>query len=208
MRAKAAHAIGRPSAAATEKRQSGVHRPPLECGASALPRCRPGQEGLLLQVAALGGRGSWSLIRRNRRRGFKSFPLNGGRANWLLMRRYLFIWAASLLLVATAQAQQASDAAWEHLPSAADFARVYPPRARTQHVSGRALLDCLVLRSQRLRCSVLREEPRGLGFGAAALQLARVFRIAAHTRGGRPTAGGHIHVPLTFTASPLRLPSH
>ncbi|MFZ2031726.1 MAG: energy transducer TonB [Vitreimonas sp.] len=115
------------------------------------------------------------------------------------MTRLPLVIAAFFALAPAAFAQAANDAAWEHVPSGADFARAYPVRARTQHVGGQVLLNCLILRTQRLRCRVASEDPRGMGFGAAALQLAREFRVAARSHDGRPTAGGHIGVPLNFT---------
>ncbi len=120
------------------------------------------------------------------------------------MRKFALIaitvFGAASLAAAPARAQDGNNAAWEHVPSGADFARVYPARAMAQHLSGHVLLNCLILRSQHLRCTVAMEDPRGLGFGAAALRLTREFRIAARTRDGRSTAGGHLRVPLSFTA--------
>ena len=98
-----------------------------------------------------------------------------------------------------APAQEGNGAAWVHVPSPADFARFYPAAARAQHAEGHVLLACTILATQRLACTVALENPPRLGFGAAALRLAREFRIAAHTRDGRRTTGGHIRVPLAFT---------
>lgn len=128
------------------------------------------------------------------------------------MFRFFLAAALALTLASPAAAQQGNGAAWVHVPSSADFARAYPAAARAQHLSGHVVLNCLVLRTQRLRCAVVQEDPPRLGFGRAALQLAREFRIAARTRDGRSTTGGHINVPLAFTAQrrqqPLQIPSH
>jgi protein TonB len=102
-------------------------------------------------------------------------------------------------LAAPAGAQQGNGAAYVHVPSAADFARVYPAAARAQHAEGHVLLNCTILRTRRLSCTVALENPPGLGFGAAALELSREFRMAARTRDGRSTTGGHIRLPLAFT---------
>jgi protein TonB len=81
---------------------------------------------------------------------------------------------------------------WLEQPTAQDFARYYPDRAKYEGVDGRATLDCLVNADGRLSCTIVSEEPEGWGFGEATLRIARHFRIAPTTRDGTPTVGGRI----------------
>lgn len=87
---------------------------------------------------------------------------------------------------------------WVERPDARDFARNYPQRALDENVSGRALLECLVVADGRLACTVVSEEPEGYGFGEASLRVARSFRMAPETRDGVPTAGGRVRVPIRW----------
>ena len=87
---------------------------------------------------------------------------------------------------------------WIARPAAADYARLYPPRAMDNGVSGRVVLDCLVDGQGALSCAVVSEDPPGYGFGNAALRLAQSFRAAPQTTDGRPTGGGRVRVPITW----------
>jgi TonB family protein len=89
---------------------------------------------------------------------------------------------------------------WIERPSPADFAANLPPRARADHIEGRATLDCIVDGEGRVACTVFSEEPRGYGFGEAALRLSRKFRMAPQTSAGAATAGGKVHIPLHWSA--------
>jgi hypothetical protein len=85
---------------------------------------------------------------------------------------------------------------WLERPNAGDFSR-YWPRGNFG-LSGGATLDCLVKADGHLICTVFFETPPGLGFGDAAIKIARGFRMAAEMRDGRPTLGGRVRVPITF----------
>jgi len=87
---------------------------------------------------------------------------------------------------------------WTARPSAADFERYYPTRARNHYVSGRTVLACVVMQDQSLTCEVRSEDPPGYGFGDAAIQISHSFRMAPQTTDGRPTVGGRLLVPITF----------
>lgn len=85
-------------------------------------------------------------------------------------------------------------------PGAGEFDRFYPPRANQAQQGGRVVLDCLVASTGRVSCTVVSETPDGWHFGDAAMRLSQYFRLGAQTADGRPTSGGHIRIPITFTA--------
>ncbi len=61
------------------------------------------------------------------------------------------------------------------------------------------MLECAVLSDGRLDCTVVSEDPAALGFGDAALNLSREFRMAARTSNGRSTTGGRVRIPIAFS---------
>jgi TonB family protein len=93
-----------------------------------------------------------------------------------------------------------SDVRWVRAPGARDFARHYPERALEQEQSGRVVLDCVASASGSLSCSIAEEDPRGWGFGAAAMSIARQARIEPTAADGSSVAGRHVRLPLSFRA--------
>jgi len=90
---------------------------------------------------------------------------------------------------------------WASRPGRRDFERAYPNRALYANQSGHVTLDCIASGSGALDCSVGVELPRGYGFGRAAMDLSRQFRLQPTTSDGRSVAGGHISVPVEFRAN-------
>jgi len=86
---------------------------------------------------------------------------------------------------------------WLKKPGPADLARVYPRRAKG--ASGYVRLRCVIAASGRFdSCDVIEETPGGLGFGAAGLELARLFQMAPIDADGGKIAGRAIRVPIRF----------
>lgn len=85
-------------------------------------------------------------------------------------------------------------------PTAEDLQRVYPARARAEHLGGVVILGCDVAVTGRLaRCVVVSETPRAWGFGEAALGLAGKFLMEPKMQGGRAVEGGSVRVPIVFS---------
>lgn len=102
---------------------------------------------------------------------------------------------------ATAGPVELSGVRWASRPGRRDFERAYPQRALYASQSGHVTLDCVASGSGALDCSVAVELPRGYGFGRAAMDLSRQFRLQPTTADGRSVAGGHIQVPVEFRAN-------
>lgn len=84
---------------------------------------------------------------------------------------------------------------WISKPTIEDLVRVMPPG----DPQGQATMECQVQRDGRLTgCRVLRETPQNAGLGAAALQLAPHFQMAATSADGIRTNGGNVRIPFRF----------
>ena len=90
---------------------------------------------------------------------------------------------------------------WLRRPSADDLARVFPWRASVRHLSGRAVMECVVADTGRMRdCRLLSEEPPGAGFGDAELQLAPQFKLQLPVVDGAVVHGPKVVIPVRFVA--------
>lgn len=88
---------------------------------------------------------------------------------------------------------------WVTTPTGQDIAAVYPPSAVRAGKSGAVLLDCKVDAQGVLAgCSVEIEDPVGLEFGLAAMQLAPLFRMEPTAPDGTAVAGRTIRIPILF----------
>ena len=92
--------------------------------------------------------------------------------------------------------------AWIQTPTAEDIGRVSPfldhPPAEV-HV----LMACRITAMGGLEaCTIRPENPPGLGYGAAALALAPIFKMPAVDLDGRPVAGRTVQIPIIWKNAP------
>ena len=87
---------------------------------------------------------------------------------------------------------------WENAPNADDIARLYPYAAEVPGVGGRVMLNCKIAPDRTLDCTVLSEQPAGLGFAKAALLLSHKFVVATPAKSPELMVGHVINVPIIF----------
>jgi TonB family protein len=97
---------------------------------------------------------------------------------------------------------------WSRRPTLEELVKVYPAQAVKGNVEGDVVLHCQVTKTGKLAdCSVLRETPQGMGFGAAALQLTPFFEARAQTPEGGPKRGRDVRIPVRFRLPRAAAPS-
>ena len=88
---------------------------------------------------------------------------------------------------------------WTRIPTGQEVDLLYPVSAQRARVSGRAVIACQVAATGLLEyCAVIDESPAGFGFGAAALQMSKSFRMRPRTRDGVPVSGADVNIPINF----------
>lgn len=106
---------------------------------------------------------------------------------------------SSASAIAATTAPDLRAVSWVSTPTGQDIANVYPPSAVQAGKSGAVLLECRVATQGSLEaCSVEIEDPVGLEFGVAALELAPLFRMSATAPDGSAVAGRRIRIPIMF----------
>jgi len=107
---------------------------------------------------------------------------------------------SSAASVSAAPAPELREVTWVATPTGQDIANVYPPTAVQAGKSGAVLLECKVATQGSLeKCAVQIEDPVGLEFGMAALELAPLFKMSANAPDGSATAGRTIRIPIMFS---------
>ncbi|MFN9848469.1 MAG: hypothetical protein ACK56C_08865 [Alphaproteobacteria bacterium] len=85
--------------------------------------------------------------------------------------------AFAALIAGPAAAEPADEPIWARLPSPSQVLQAYPQTAKGVP-GGKATINCVPSPAGNLtNCSVLSENPPGVGFGAAAVELAAGFRM-------------------------------
>jgi hypothetical protein len=95
------------------------------------------------------------------------------------------------------------DAEWIKLPTPEDVVRAYPPRARTEQLADRVMVEmrCVIAQGGGLTdCAIFHESLKGYGFAEAALALAGRFQVKTTARDGSSLVDLPITVPLGFDA--------
>lgn len=106
---------------------------------------------------------------------------------------------SSAASVSAAQPPPLTQVTWVATPTGDDIAAVYPPTAVAAGKGGAVLLECRVDGQGDLdACKVQIEDPVGLEFGIAAMQLAPHFKMAQTAPDGSAVAGRTIRIPIMF----------
>ena len=75
--------------------------------------------------------------------------------------------------------------------------------AKAGYKVGRASVECTVSADGSLGgCVTVTEDPAGLGFGEAAMQVAGVMQMSPWTKQGAPVEGARINLPIKFVLPP------
>lgn len=107
---------------------------------------------------------------------------------------------SSASAIKTVPAPDLTEVTWVDTPTGQDIANVYPPTAVQAGKSGAVLLECRVATQGALEgCAVQIEDPVGLEFGLAALELAPLFKMSANAPDGSAVAGRTIRIPIMFS---------
>ncbi|HKP78960.1 MAG TPA: TonB family protein [Phenylobacterium sp.] len=107
---------------------------------------------------------------------------------------------SSASAIQTAPAPDLREVTWVATPTGQDIANVYPPTAVQAGKGGAVLLECKVAKEGSLdTCHVQIEDPVGLEFGVAALELAPLFKMTATAPDGTAVAGRTIRIPIMFS---------
>lgn len=89
---------------------------------------------------------------------------------------------------------------WLRRPDGADLAELYPPSAGERSLTAHTKMICVVTETGTLtNCELTEERPRGYGFGRAALQASRYFKMRPRTVAGTPVAGARVAIPMNWT---------
>lgn len=90
-------------------------------------------------------------------------------------------------------------ATWVWKPTDEALSRFAPPLAVAQHVSGKAIIACRVRLSTQVHdCRIVAESAGGFGFGSAAIDASRIFRVRPPRRNGKPLDDAWVGIPVLW----------
>ena len=85
---------------------------------------------------------------------------------------------------------------WVRVPTGEEFASFFPSGANS---TGNVRLECdITVDGHLVGCVAIQESPTGKGFGKAAVEMSRLFRMKPQTRDGVPVGGGVVVIPIQF----------
>ncbi|MDP3749803.1 MAG: energy transducer TonB [Phenylobacterium sp.] len=97
-----------------------------------------------------------------------------------------------------------SNVTWRQAPTYAEVVAVYPEKAKAREAGGRATLNCTFKAGGLVgSCDTITEEPKGMGFAAAARTLSSRFVGPETLKDGRPTKGVDVQIPFVFAVDML-----
>jgi TonB family protein len=93
--------------------------------------------------------------------------------------------------------RSSTHAEWIRAPRSADM--VWPGVAWYGHISGRAVLDCVIASNGKLKpCAVVEDAPKGRGFADAAISFLEPAKMRPPTVDGAPVPDAHVHMTVDF----------
>ncbi len=103
----------------------------------------------------------------------------------------LLVLASSPVLAATLKSSP-----YDQIPTAEDLAKFYPEKAMDYGKDGGATIRCTVQKDRSLaKCTIAMETPAGFGFGDAALQMSKLFKMKKIAK-----PGAQVSIPIQFQA--------
>jgi protein TonB len=100
----------------------------------------------------------------------------------------------SVLAASSVLAAEPKFAGYEQAPTGDDLAKYYPEKALDVGKEGAVVMKCTVQKDRTLgKCAVSSETAGGYGFGDAALQLSKFFKMK---KGAKP--GSRVTIPIQF----------
>jgi len=88
---------------------------------------------------------------------------------------------------------------WTSAPTQTEMVAVYPPKAKEKHILGVASIQCEMTATGGLKnCDTMSEEPRGQGFGKAAISLAKYFNKPTNVAPDLKLDGAFTRLTFTF----------
>ena len=90
---------------------------------------------------------------------------------------------------------------WTQLPSAGDYARLYP--RQTRGIKGAVTARCLIDEAGRFTaCDIIQETPARRGFGKATVELSKLMKMKTTDGDGFPVAGRKLTLPVVWYPQP------